>query len=184
MDVMNFDRHGWAYLATLLIVLSVGVRANTNTVYSPCMDTTVLKNDGFTFGLAIASNKSFFLNRIQLSPCDLRLQDNLRDGKVALFRPKVDEITLLLVNHTEFNPVSIIFLNFLTYSWFSGTMDENKCLQGPASHFCIHSKRKVCCSFWRFISLPYIKHRHWLVLLFARTIRTRCRCKAHHILIT
>lgn len=107
MDVMNFDRHGWAYLATLLIVLSVGVRANTNTVYSPCMDTTVLKNDGFTFGLAIASNKSFFLNRIQLSPCDLRLQDNLRDGKVALFRPKVDEITLLLVNHTEFNPENV-----------------------------------------------------------------------------
>lgn len=110
MEVVRCGCHGWILLlATVLIVLSVGAEANKNPVYSPCMDTTVLKNDGFTFGLVIASNRSFFLNRVQLSPCDLRLQDSLRDGKIALFRPKVDEISLLLVNHTEFNPVSIIF---------------------------------------------------------------------------
>lgn len=108
MEVVNCTgRHCWMFLAALLIVFSAGARANANSVYSPCMDTTVLKNDGFTFGLAIASNRSFFLNRIQMSPCDLRLQDSLMDGKVALFRPKVDEISLLLVNYTEFNPENV-----------------------------------------------------------------------------
>ncbi|KAG0577946.1 hypothetical protein KC19_5G193700 [Ceratodon purpureus] len=104
MEVVSSGCHGWVLLATVLIALSVGAEANANSVYSPCMDTTVLKNDGFTLGLVIASNRSFFLNRVQLSPCDLRLQDSLRDGKIALFRPKVDEISLLLVNHTELNP--------------------------------------------------------------------------------
>lgn len=94
----------------LVMLLGIGARADTNAVYSPCMDTTVLKNDGFTFGLAIGSNSSFFVDRTQYSPCDSRLQGGLSLGKLALFRPKVDEITLLLVNYTELDPVSIVYI--------------------------------------------------------------------------
>ena len=151
MEVVNCTgRHCWMFLA-LLIVFSAGARANANSVYSPCMDTTVLKNDGFTFGLAIASNRSFFLNRIQMSPCDLRLQDSLMDGKVALFRPKVDEISLLLVNYTEFNPVSIIFLTFYMFSWLRGTLTVHKRLYKELNRFASHSvsvrSRKVAVVF-------------------------------------
>ena len=151
MEVLNCGRHGWVYLATLLTVLSVGARANTNTVYSPCTDTTVLKNDGFTLGLAIASNRSFFLSRIQFSPCDLRLQDRLRDSKIALFRPKVDEISLLIVNHTEFNPVSIVFSQLFDGSWFRNILKVNKCrVPQGAEQICkslsIRSRQKCCFS--------------------------------------
>lgn len=94
----------------LVMLLGIGARADTNVVYSPCMDTTVLKNDGFTFGLAIGSNYSFFVDRTQYSPCDSRLQGGLSSGHLALFRPKVDEISLLLVNYTELDPVSIMII--------------------------------------------------------------------------
>ncbi|XP_024367251.1 uncharacterized protein [Physcomitrium patens] len=107
MEAINCSRYGWMYFAMLLSILSVGARANTNKVYSPCMDATVHKNDGFTFGLAFASNKSFFYNKIQLSPCDSRLAEKLREHKISLFRPQVDEVTLLLVNHTEINPENV-----------------------------------------------------------------------------
>ena len=113
----------------LLLVMSLGIgaRADTNVVYSPCMDTTVLKNDGFTFGLAIGSNYSFFVDRTQYSPCDSRLQGGLSSGHLALFRPKVDEITLLLLNYTELDPVSIT--KIILYILKLKTVNSSKFLQ-------------------------------------------------------
>lgn len=70
--------------------------SDTNSVHSPCKDTTVASGDGFTFGLAFNTNASFFVKGVQYSPCDHRL--TLSSGKLALFRPKVDEITLLTIN--------------------------------------------------------------------------------------
>lgn len=72
--------------------------SDTNPVYSPCGDTTVQVGDGFTFGLAINSNASFYDKGIQYSPCDQRL--NLSSGQLTLFRPKVDEISLLTINES------------------------------------------------------------------------------------
>ncbi|KAL2622280.1 hypothetical protein R1flu_002485 [Riccia fluitans] len=91
-----------------LSVLCVSAYSDENKVFSPCADTTVRKHDGFTFGLLISRNDSFFAqdknkNKIQLSPCDKRL-NQLASGQVAIFRPKVDEISLLIVNYTQVNP--------------------------------------------------------------------------------
>ncbi|KAH8969770.1 hypothetical protein BDL97_02G051400 [Sphagnum fallax] len=101
-------------LVLLLLVISSssrgagGARAeDRNTAFSPCDDTTVLKGDGFTFGLLIGSNASFFLqnNRTtQVSPCSLHPKGNLFSTRLSVFRPKVDEISLLIVNYTQVNP--------------------------------------------------------------------------------
>ncbi len=108
-------------LVLLLLVISSssrgagGARAeDRNTAFSPCDDTTVLKGDGFTFGLLIGSNASFFLqnNRTtQVSPCSLHPEGNLFSTRLSVFRPKVDEISLLIVNYTQVNPVSSVSLS-------------------------------------------------------------------------
>lgn len=89
--------------------MSISVEGGDNNhVYSPCRDTTVQKDDGFTFGIAFASKTSFFLNNnasLQLSPCDKRLSLSNSNSQLSLFRPKVDEISLLTINTTSsFSP--------------------------------------------------------------------------------
>ncbi|KAF3551458.1 hypothetical protein DY000_02003981 [Brassica cretica] len=71
-----------------------------NRVYSPCSDSTVAVGDGFTFGIAFAARASFFgTNRsVQYSPCDRRRLSLNGNSELAVFRPKVDEITLLTIN--------------------------------------------------------------------------------------
>jgi hypothetical protein len=97
-----------ANVVSLLItvaICSLGAAANNNQVYRPCVDTTVEKNDDFTFALACSANSSFYYKNLQLSPCDRRLT-GLNGGQVAVFRPKVDEISLLVINISNFNPVN------------------------------------------------------------------------------
>ncbi|KAJ0582924.1 putative diphthamide biosynthesis protein [Helianthus annuus] len=77
---------------------------DTNTVFDPCSDTKVLRWDGFTFGLAFSSKDSFFSDQIQLSPCDSRLSLQGTAAKLAVFRPKVDELTFLTVNTSDLYP--------------------------------------------------------------------------------
>nr|GMD89685.1 ALK tyrosine kinase receptor scd-2 like [Ipomoea batatas] len=84
--------------------------SDTNGVFSPCADTTVQKSDGFTFGIVFASKNATFINdnknnAVQLSPCDRRL--SLNNAQLAVFRPKVDEISLLTVNTSSFFPDSV-----------------------------------------------------------------------------
>ncbi|CAA2984038.1 uncharacterized protein LOC111366035 [Olea europaea var. sylvestris] len=95
-------------LSTLL--LSGESRTDTNNVFSPCGDTKVQRKDGFTFGIAFASRSAFFLNNnnsVQLSPCDSRLSLSNGNSQVAVFRPKVDEISLLTINTSIFFPGSV-----------------------------------------------------------------------------
>ncbi|WOL15313.1 ribosome biogenesis protein [Canna indica] len=76
---------------------------NHNDVYQPCADAKVQRWDGFTFGIAFSPQESFYLNKnrtLQLSPCDSRLSLASSGAKLAVFRPKVDEISLLTVNTT------------------------------------------------------------------------------------
>ncbi|PKI35297.1 uncharacterized protein LOC116206662 [Punica granatum] len=85
--------------------LLVAHSADTNRAYSPCSDTTVQRSDCFSFGIAFASRTSFFYNGSQqLSPCDRRLSLSSANSQVAVFRPKVDEISLLTVNTSSFSP--------------------------------------------------------------------------------
>ncbi|EPS70295.1 hypothetical protein M569_04465, partial [Genlisea aurea] len=92
-------------LVVLMMMMMTKIGAgDTNPVYSPCSDAKVQKNDGFTFGLAFSSRNSFFFNQTQLSPCDNRLSLAGTNAQLAIFRPKVDEITLLTVNSSTFNP--------------------------------------------------------------------------------
>ncbi|XP_042752412.1 uncharacterized protein LOC111895692 [Lactuca sativa] len=85
-------------MATVIAVRSL----DTNHVFDPCSDSKVRRWDGFTFGIAFSSKDSFFSNQIQLSPCDRRL--SLRgNATLAVFRPKVDELTFLTIN-TDFDP--------------------------------------------------------------------------------
>ncbi|KAG2705534.1 hypothetical protein I3760_05G058900 [Carya illinoinensis] len=92
-------------VAMMMIVMMFVAEADTNNVFGPCADAKVKKFDGFTFGLAFSTRDSFFFNQTQLSPCDLRLSLSGNIGaQLALFRPKVDEISYLTVNSTAFNP--------------------------------------------------------------------------------
>nr|GMD02629.1 uncharacterized protein LOC109164916 isoform X1 [Ipomoea batatas] len=77
---------------------------DTNPVFNPCLDTKIQKWDGFTFGLVFSSKDNFFFNQTQLSPCDRRLSLSGKSAPLAVFRPKVDEISLLTLNSSTFNP--------------------------------------------------------------------------------
>ncbi|KAL7198082.1 hypothetical protein ACSBR2_020574 [Camellia fascicularis] len=92
----------FAALTLSLLVYLAESRSDSNSVYSPCADTTIQKSDGFSFGIAFSLRGDFFVNTsVQLSPCDKRLSLS----QLALFRPKVDEISLLTINTTAFSPV-------------------------------------------------------------------------------
>lgn len=96
------------------------VASDNNPVYSPCSDTQISKGDGFTIGIAISSKEAFFLDQVQLSPCDSRLGLAAKMAQLALFRPKVDEISLLSIDTSKFNPVSLT----LIYKISSGTKSQ------------------------------------------------------------
>ncbi|CAM8924728.1 unnamed protein product [Rhodiola kirilowii] len=93
-------------LLTIFSLLISSIDAgDSNRVFSPCTDTTVQKSDGFTFGIAFAQRTSFsFNNSLKLSPCDSRLSLSSANSQLAVFRPKVDEISLLTVNTSTFFP--------------------------------------------------------------------------------
>ncbi|KQK12846.1 uncharacterized protein LOC100828023 isoform X2 [Brachypodium distachyon] len=104
----------WAASVVAAVVLlaaaasSAEARGDGNGVYEPCADATVQRGDGFTFGVAFSSRDSFFSGDVQLSPCDSRLNLQSR-APLALFRPMVDEISLLTINAsggTAFDPAS------------------------------------------------------------------------------
>ncbi|XAR59493.1 hypothetical protein NMG60_11015348 [Bertholletia excelsa] len=89
----------------LLMMTMMHVDAgDTNTVFDPCTDAKVRRWDGFTFGLAFSSKESFLFNETQLSPCDRRLSLAGKNAQLAAFRPKVDEMSLLTINSSSFNP--------------------------------------------------------------------------------
>lgn len=102
--------------AVLLLLISAAAAVvveagDNNRVFSPCTDTTVQKSDGFTLGLAFATEQKFVFNKtLKLSPCDSRLTLTNGNALISLFRPKVDEISLLTVNtsvsSSNFNPSS------------------------------------------------------------------------------
>ncbi|CAJ1933385.1 unnamed protein product [Sphenostylis stenocarpa] len=79
--------------------------ADTNDVYSPCLDAKVQKGDGFTFGIAFSDKQILYPdNGPQLSPCDKRLELTNKGAQLAVFRPKVDEISLLTINRSTLDP--------------------------------------------------------------------------------
>ncbi|XVF45209.1 hypothetical protein PTKIN_Ptkin02bG0186600 [Pterospermum kingtungense] len=87
----------------VMVVIPMMIAAmadDTNGVFSPCEDSKVQKSDGFTFGLAFSKKEFFFFENIQLSPCDNRLALASKTAQLAVFRPKVDEISLLTINGT------------------------------------------------------------------------------------
>ncbi|XP_071700191.1 uncharacterized protein [Rutidosis leptorrhynchoides] len=92
------------FRATIMAFM-IGVDSlDTNKVFDPCADTKVQRWDGFTFGLAFSSKDSFFSDQIQLSPCDRRLSLSGSNAQLAVFRPKVDELTFLTINTSNFDP--------------------------------------------------------------------------------
>ncbi|MED6185466.1 hypothetical protein PIB30_057299 [Stylosanthes scabra] len=92
--------------AIAVVVLAVAAvpafAGDKNGAYSPCTDTRVQRNDGFTLGIAFASKDKFFNGNVQLSPCDSRLSLSNSNSQISVFRPKVDEISLLSVNSSSF----------------------------------------------------------------------------------
>ena len=100
------------FLFAAALTSSLTEAGDDNRVYSPCSDSTVAVGDGFTFGIAFAARASFFgTNRsVQYSPCDRRRLSLSGNSELAVFRPKVDEITLLTINtsssSSSFRPVS------------------------------------------------------------------------------
>lgn len=102
-------------LTIQLMVASVLVRpipvnaGDTNDVFSPCSDAMAQKSDGFTFGVVFSSKDSFFHDQVQLSPCDRRLNLAGSNARLAVFRPKVDEISLLTINSSAVSPVRTLW---------------------------------------------------------------------------
>lgn len=94
-------------MVVIAVMMFVADGADKNEVFSPCSDAQVQKLDGFTFGLAFSTMESFFFNQTQLSPCDQRLSLSSKNAQLALFRPKVDQISFLTINSSTFNPVSL-----------------------------------------------------------------------------
>ncbi|CAN0927770.1 hypothetical protein LINGRAHAP2_LOCUS36084 [Linum grandiflorum] len=86
------------------MIILVNGADDSNPVFDPCSDTTVAKADGFTFGLAFSSNVSFFMGQVQLSPCDKRLELASKHSQLAVFRPQVDELSLLTISSDTFDP--------------------------------------------------------------------------------
>ncbi|CAO2815134.1 unnamed protein product [Amaranthus hypochondriacus] len=90
-------------LMVIMMIIFITNAIDSNPIHDPCSDTKVQKWDGFTFGLAFSSKESFYdPNQVQLSPCDSRLQ-LVNRAQLAIFRPRIDEISLLTINST-FNP--------------------------------------------------------------------------------
>ncbi|KAJ4967562.1 hypothetical protein NE237_019411 [Protea cynaroides] len=92
-------------IALVIALLTVAVvdASESNTVFDPCYDAKVQKSEGFSFGLAFSTKESFFLNQIQLSPCDSRLSLSSTNAQLAIYRPMVDEISLLTINSSTFS---------------------------------------------------------------------------------
>ncbi|VFQ67887.1 unnamed protein product [Cuscuta campestris] len=88
-------------MMAMMIMIESAKSEDTNSVFDPCLDTKVQKKDGFTFGLVFSSRENFFFNQTQLSPCDRRLSLSGKSAQLAVFRPKVDEISLLTINSTK-----------------------------------------------------------------------------------
>lgn len=82
----------------MMRMMIAAMAGDSNGVFSPCEDSKVQKSDGFTFGLAFSRKEFFFFDNIQLSPCDNRLALASKMAQLAVFRPKVDEISLLTIN--------------------------------------------------------------------------------------
>ncbi|GLJ15097.1 hypothetical protein SUGI_0246750 [Cryptomeria japonica] len=93
--------HAVAIAIVCVLMIEFVMADDNNRVFSPCSDTLVQKKDGFTFGLAFATRESFFSNNVELSPCDKRLALSSKSSQAAVFRPKVDQISLLTINTTS-----------------------------------------------------------------------------------
>ncbi|CAK9309021.1 unnamed protein product [Citrullus colocynthis] len=92
-----------ALIVTLLLLITAeGI--DTNDIYSPCLDSKIQRSHGFTFGVAFSSKESFFQDQIQFSPCDSRLALASKNAQLAVFRPKVDQLSFLTINSSTFNP--------------------------------------------------------------------------------
>lgn len=108
-------------MVAIMMMMLVADGADKNKIFSPCSDARIQRLDGFTFGLAFSSKESFTFNNTQLSPCDQRLALQSKQSQLALFRPKVDQISLLTINSSSFDPVCSscvtwkIFYDFFCY---------------------------------------------------------------------
>jgi hypothetical protein len=99
---------------SLMLLISAVHASDQNGVYSPCEDATVQRWDGFSFGVAFASYDLFFSGQTRYSPCDSRLSLQSKNAQLAVFRPKVDEISYLTINASNgLDPVRIyqVFAN-------------------------------------------------------------------------
>lgn len=100
-----------------MMAMLVADAADTNDVYSPCKDAKVQRGDGFTFGIAFSDKQNFIQgNGPQLSPCDSRLDLANKGAELAVFRPKVDEISLLTINRSTLDAVCNFMLSFMLQS--------------------------------------------------------------------
>lgn len=100
-------------MALVVALLAATVDAgDQNGVFAPCADAKIQRWDGFAFGIAFSSYESFFSNGVKLSPCDSRLSLSSNGAQLAVFRPKVDEISLLTINTSNNPSVSSALLTF------------------------------------------------------------------------
>ncbi|CAI7882794.1 unnamed protein product, partial [Closterium sp. NIES-54] len=125
----------YASLLSLSIVIAALVlvqAGDRNTVYDPCKDADpVQKGDGFSFaigfgGMSATWNKS--------SPCFAETLQILPPGvEVAVFRPKVDELSLLRINNVSMARINTTFVNssLIVYSGAKGIVSSPRQFLSP-----------------------------------------------------
>ena len=128
----------------LTILMSRVDAGNTNGVYQPCADTKIQRSDGFTFGIAFSSKDSFYYNQNQshqLSPCDRRLSLASLNSQLALFRPKVDDISLLTINTSSFSPVTVCNPTHYSLALWLLTFLSNASNVATCTHFILKKQK-------------------------------------------
>lgn len=102
-------------MMTTMMMMIGSMADDTNDVYGPCGDAKVQKLDGFTFGVAFSKKEFFSFQNVQLSPCDSRLGLATKSAQLAVFRPKLDEISLLTINGSGLVSIFFTLISFFIF---------------------------------------------------------------------
>ncbi|KAL2630215.1 hypothetical protein R1flu_014901 [Riccia fluitans] len=109
-----------------------------NTIYDPCKSQPTLIQDAITIGVAFIGDITTWYNNSDvrsnvLSPCEAPLADKLTNvGFISIFRPQIDQLTLLNVDNGSLISLSNTFAQTVSLLLYAQGMNKT-ILAGPRS---------------------------------------------------
>ncbi|KAL3677209.1 hypothetical protein R1sor_027157 [Riccia sorocarpa] len=109
-----------------------------NTIYDPCNSQPTQIRDAITIGVAFVGDITTWYNNSDvslnvLSPCKSPLADKLtKVGFIALFRPQIDQLSLLNIENSSLISLSTTFAQSVSLLLYAQGMN-NTILAGPRS---------------------------------------------------